>query len=108
MKGILWIIIGIIVLVTAKFNSITGRYDIEVLDMHVAKAIVEAQYVTAKAENDAKVILELKDRIIELENKMEISTLDDAKKIARPYVRELRTRVFWEHKKKPEEESGES
>ena len=108
LKGILWIIIGIIVLVTAKFNSITGRYDIEVLDMHVAKAIVEAQYVTAKAENDAKVILELKDRIIELENKMEISTLDDAKKIARPYVRELRTRVFWEHKKKPEEESGES
>jgi len=106
-KGVLWFVIGLGILLIFKYSAVPGRYDIEVLDMHVAKSIVEAQYITAKAKKDAEAILLLKDRIIELENRMKHETLDNGYKIAKGFIRGMEGRISWEENKEHKEEEEE-
>jgi len=91
LKVSLWIVFGIILLVTVGYHSIPGKFEIEVLEPHIAIAIIKASEHLQKSEKDAKDIKVLQERIYELEGKFNVDILKAAEKIATPWLRGLRS-----------------
>lgn len=76
LKVTLWIIFGIIFLLTVGFHSIAGKYQIEVLDPHIALSIIAANTHLLTAEKDAETIVALKTKILKLNTSREIDSLE--------------------------------
>ncbi|MCE7739179.1 MAG: hypothetical protein GPJ50_07360 [Candidatus Heimdallarchaeota archaeon] len=80
LKVTLWIIFGIVLLLTVGFHSIAGNYKIEVLDPHIALGIIAANTHLLTAEKDAETIADLKSRIQKLKTTKYIDSLEEGEK----------------------------
>lgn len=93
LKVFLWILFSIIIMATFSYNAVPGTIQIQPLDPHMAQSIVESQQILYKAEQDAKIIVNLKNELIDLRTEKAMDTLEEADKIATKFMRRYRSKV---------------